>query len=174
MERELLLLGLLRHGGMHGYQLHEMFSSVLANCIDLKKPTAYFLLDKMAQRGWVTVSTTQEGNRPQRKVYLLTPEGEATFNKLLRENLATYTSAEFAGDIGLAFMDALPSHEVAVLLTQRREALDILVRSARAIPTHEGTFQFMIEHRVRHLEADLEWLDSVILRLTPSLLSTES
>ena len=169
MARELLLLGLLRQDEMHGYQLHEMFSSVLAHSIDLKKPTAYFILDKMAQRGWVTVSSTQEGNRPMRKVYRLTPDGEAAFERLLRENLATYADAESTGDIGLAFMDALPPTEAAALLLKRRERLSVLVLSAHAIPPHEGTFQFMIEHRIRHLEADLAWLDSVIARLDPTL-----
>ena len=174
MERELLLLGLLRRDEMHGYQLHEIFSTVLANCIDLKKPTAYFILDKMAQRGWVTASSTQEGNRPMRKVYRMTPDGDAAFERLLRENLASYTAAEFVGDIGLAFMDALPPSEVVALLAKRRERLAVLVLSAHAIPPHEGTFQFMIEHRVRHLEADLAWLDSVIARLaTPTLSTTE-
>ena len=50
MERELLLLGVLRQGEMHGYQLHDFIERSLAFCTDLKKPTAYFLLDKMGSQ----------------------------------------------------------------------------------------------------------------------------
>jgi DNA-binding PadR family transcriptional regulator len=164
MERELLLLGLLRREDMHGYQLHENFSGILASCTDLKKSTTYFLLDKMEKRGWVTVSLLQDSNRPARKVYQLTPEGEAAFVRLLRENLASYSPAIFGGDVGLAFMDALSPAEALSLLDERRRNLAEQVDIAQGIPIHGGSLQFMIEHRLRHLETELAWLDSVIER----------
>ena len=48
MERELLLLGLLRSQDMHGYQLHEAIDSHLGMVVQLTKPTAYGLLSNMA------------------------------------------------------------------------------------------------------------------------------
>ena len=41
-------------------------------CSDLKKPTAFFLLDKMAQNGWISWTEEQEGNRPPRRNYQIT------------------------------------------------------------------------------------------------------
>ncbi len=75
MERELLLLGLLRGQEMHGYQLNEIISRV-NRYIELKKATVYFLLDKMDNSGWIKRTDEQEGNRPPRRVYHLTAEGE--------------------------------------------------------------------------------------------------
>ncbi|MGD8597706.1 MAG: helix-turn-helix transcriptional regulator, partial [Anaerolineae bacterium] len=76
MERELLLLGLLRSQDMHGYQLHEAIDSHLGMGVQLTKPTAYRLLSNMADDGWVTFREEQEGNRPPRRVYAITPKGE--------------------------------------------------------------------------------------------------
>src|SRR5689334_24991696 len=107
MDRELLLLGLLRRAHMHGYQLHEFIERDLATCTDLKKPTAYFLLDKMTRLGWITQREEREGNRPARRVYQVTAAGEAQFQQLLRENLSGSATTRFTGDIGLIFADTL-------------------------------------------------------------------
>jgi DNA-binding PadR family transcriptional regulator len=164
MERELLLLGLLRQARMYGYQLHEFIERDLATCTDLKKPTAYFLLDKMAKQGLISETEEREGNRPPRRVYQITPEGERFFQRLLRENLGGYSMTRFTGDVGLAFADALSAGEVLELLGQRRAALAADLAAARAVPRHEGTLQLVIDHRIVHLEAELGWLDEVIAR----------
>ncbi|MBZ0278832.1 MAG: PadR family transcriptional regulator [Anaerolineae bacterium] len=164
MERELLLLGLLRQNEMHGYELHEFINRDLSSCTDLKKPTAYYLLEKMAASGWITQTEVQEGSRPPRRVYQLTVEGETAFQRLLRENLGIYHQARFAGDAGLAFLDALPPAEARALLLRRRELLEQELITARETPTHRGSLQLVVEHQVRHLTAELDWLDDVLSR----------
>lgn len=165
MERELLLLGALRQQAMHGYQLHEFIERALASCTDLKKPTAYMLLDKMAAAGWVMQKETRSGKRPPRRVYRLTPAGEAKFQELLRANLARHAAARFGGDIGLAFLDAIKPAEALDLLARRRAALAGALQAANAAPPHEGSLQFIVEHQQRHLAVELDWLDEVMARL---------
>lgn len=165
MDRELLLLGLLRRGDTHGYQLHEFINRYMASCVDLKKPTAYYLLDRMAAAGWVTRTDQQEGSRPPRRVYAITPEGEDAFRLLLRQNLAAHHPARFPGDIGLAFLDALPLAEVRIHLLARRAALASEISELADVPLHAGSLQLMVEHRARHLTAELDWLDTVLARL---------
>ena len=165
MERELLLLGLLRQMDMHGYRLAEFIERDLTTCTDLKKSTAYFLLDKMVKQGWITQYQEQEGNRPPRRVYAITAAGEVQFQQWLRENLASHVPVKFSGDIGLSFVDTLEPDEALALLQQRRVALAADLAAARAAPKHEGAWQLLIEHRVVHLEAELHWLDEVLARL---------
>jgi DNA-binding PadR family transcriptional regulator len=165
MERELLLLGLLQKEEMHGYQLHEFIDSFMQTCVDLKKSTAYYLLEKMANEGYVTRTEEREGNRPPRHVYQLTPLGEAHFIDLLRQNLATHIPAKFPGDTGLTFLDNLPTAEAVNLLQQRREQLAKAVAVIEQAPIHTGSLQFMIEHQKLHLQSELDWLDSVIEQL---------
>lgn len=165
MDRELLLLGLLRQGDMHGYRLIEFIERELSTCTDLKKSTAYFVLDKMVAQGWITRSEEREGNRPPRRVYHITAAGEAQFFALLRENLARHAPPVFGGDIGLAFLDAVDPHEAIELLAVRRAALVADLEAARAVPPHAGAWQLLIDHRVIHLEGELRWLDDVLARL---------
>lgn len=165
MDKKLLLLGLLRTGSMHGYQLNDFIESTLSTCVQIKRPTAYYVLNKMQDDGWVEESEEQEGNRPPRRIYSITPAGEAAFQKLLRQNLADYELAQFTGDVGLAFLEVLPPEEGLALLQQRRGIIEALLEETRTIPRHRGSLQLTIEHQVHHLQSELEWLDAVMARL---------
>ena len=115
MEKRLLLLGLLLSHGMHGYQLNEVLQHNPGIPIALKKSNAYKLLNDMETDGWVTHQKEQAGNRPPRRVYSVTKEGEAAFYRLLRKNLSTNPTPEFPGAVGLDFVYALPAEEVVAL-----------------------------------------------------------
>ncbi len=162
MERKLLLLGLLRQQDMHGYQIFELLERGLAACMDLKKPTAYYLLNKMAEEGWITEQQIQEGNRPPRHVYSLTEQGEREFQRLLRENLSSYDGATFPGDIGVAFLNALPAQEALDLLARRRSSMLETLDQMRSVPTHAGSYQWVIQHQIHHIRSELDWLDQVV------------
>ena len=165
MDKKLLLLGLLRSESMHGYQLNDFIESTLSTCVQIKRPTAYYVLNKMQADGWVAETEEQEGNRPPRHIYSITPAGEAAFQELLRQNLATYELAQFTGDIGLAFLEKLPVEEGMALLQRRRTIIQRLLEETLAIPLHPGSLQLIIEHQIRHLTAELTWLDEVMARL---------
>jgi len=167
MDKKLLLLGLLRNGSMHGYQLNEFIESTLATCVRIKRPTAYYVLNKMKADGWVYETEQQTGNRPPRHVYGITPAGESAFQELLRQNLAGYEAVQFSGDVGLAFLDELPAAEGLALLQRRRDALQAHREATQSIPVHPGSLQLTIEHQMRHLTAELAWLDEVMAQLSP-------
>lgn len=150
---------------MHGYQLHEFINRYLSSCTDLKKSTAYFLLAKMAERGWIEESETQDGNRPPRRIYKMTSAGEAVYQSALREQLAADIPTVFAGDVGLAFLDDLPTDEAEALLMKRRTAMLARLRALDTAPEHQGAWQLLLEHQRRHLEEELRWLDDVISRI---------
>lgn len=169
MERELLLLGLLRSQEMHGYQLHEAIDSHLGMGVKLTKPTAYRLLGHMAEDGWVIYREEQEGNRPPRRVYAITPQGEDAFQQLLRENLANYQLADLTCHIGLAFLDELSAEEALPLLHKRRAGMEHNLESMRAYGSHHGSLQLMLEHQAHLLAAELGWLDTVITRIQMTL-----
>ncbi len=165
MDRELLLLGLLRKQEMHGYELYEFIESYMQACTDLKKSTAYYLLDKLAKKGYVSETEEQSGNRPMRRVYGITASGEAYFQELLRNNLAHHAPAQFTDTVGLAFLDAIPTEEAIPLLKKRRQLLADELASAEKAPPHPGAFQYIINHQVAHLRAEVSWLEAVITQL---------
>jgi DNA-binding PadR family transcriptional regulator len=169
MERELLLLGLLRSEAMHGYQLNEFIDSHLGATVHLKKPTAYRLLNKMVDDGWITYTEEREGNRPPRRIFALAAKGEAAFQRLLRECLAKYEPVVFSENIGLLFLDALPAEEATELLRERRARVEAVQDMARDHQVHGGGASLLLQHQARHLATELEWLDEVIEHLESSL-----
>ncbi|NTW04147.1 MAG: PadR family transcriptional regulator [Oscillochloris sp.] len=163
MDRQLLLLGLLRAQEMHGYQLNEFIDQQMDFCVDLKRSTAYYLLDKLCRDGYVAEETEREGNRPERKVYRITPTGEARFQELLRQNLSTYEPPVYAEDIGVIFEHLLAPNESLNLLYQRREA--ILAHRNRMKVLHISlppSHMAVIDHHLLHLDAEIAWVDRLI------------
>jgi DNA-binding PadR family transcriptional regulator len=161
-DRQLLLLGILRQQEMHGYQLYDFIERALAPCTDMKKATAYYMLNKMAEEGWISEEQTQEGNRPPRKVYQITRQGEQVFQDLLHENLSMHNPTTFPGDIGMAFLDTLQPAKALKLLQKRRAQLTKALEEAQEVPRHGGSLQLVIEHQKHHLAAELTWLDKII------------
>ncbi len=166
MERKLLLLGLLRVQEMHGYQLSEVIDTHLGSSLQLKRATAYDLLDRMAADGWITAYRDQVGKRPARRVYAITAQGEAAFQVMLRESLARYQPAEFLSDLSVAFVDQLPPDEAIELLAQRRSAIAALLDESEGLASHPGAMQWVVEHQRRHLAAELEWVNDLMTRLS--------
>ncbi len=170
MERELLLLGLLRRGDLHGYQLHEFIETNMSACVDLKKPTAYYLLEQMTERGWLRVSAElAEGRRPTRRLYTITEQGEEAYQRLLRENLAEAHTSLFPGNIGLAFLDDITSAEALTLLRQRYTALQSQLQALAQAPPHPDNFQYLIDHQKHHLHSELAWLERILADLERKL-----
>jgi DNA-binding PadR family transcriptional regulator len=168
MERQLLLLGLLRKQDMHGYQLNEFIEEQMHFCTDLKKSTAYYLLDKLAQQGYVAMEEEQEGNRPPRRVYHITKTGEEYFFQLLRENLAGFSRLYYPTDSGIAFMDQLPTPEVIDALKEKRTKVQAELEALRQTGGHSGPLQYVLGHNRKLLETEIDWLDSLIQDLKRS------
>ncbi|MGB9799282.1 MAG: PadR family transcriptional regulator [Thermanaerothrix sp.] len=170
---ELLLLGLLRRGPTHGYALNALIAHDWDTCAALKKPTAYYLLKRMAQKGWVTWNKDHPARGLQRRIYRLTPEGEHAFWQLLRKNLSDYHPIYFAGDIGLSFLDALSPHEARDLLQKRLAQIQARRLTLENAPAHAGAVALALEHQRYHLAAEAHWLEHVLETLTTYISSQE-
>ena len=162
VERQLLLLGLLMHANMHGYQLNEHIEHSLGFFTNLKKPTLYYTLEKLAQQGYVQQQTEREGNRPERRVYELTETGRARFFDLLRQYLQDFSRTYFADDIAITFLDQLPRDEARTLLAEKRAKTQATLAHLQTLPDHGGSFDYVLAHHTAHLEAELRWLDGIL------------
>src|SRR5690606_14279126 len=156
MHRRLLLLGLLRREDMHGYRLNEFVEREMAFCADVKKPTAYYLLDKLAEEGYLSEKQEpfSEG-RPPRKTYSITPEGELYFRRLLRENLRQFEPPTFPVDMSVAFLEELPPAEALELLHEGQGLVAVPLERFLASLGHDGALQFAIEPHRAPSDADL-------------------
>lgn len=168
MERKLLLLGLLRGSEMYGYQLNEIIDTHLSTSIHLTRPTAYRLLNQMAEDGWVEFHEEQEGNRPTRRVFSLTLQGERVYQERLRLCLEDYTPPEYQSAVCLAFLDDVDVTEAVSLLKIRKQKISEMLNSLREDDSHHGSMKFIIDHHKRHLQTEIEWVQDVIDQIIES------
>ncbi len=172
MEEKLLLLGIISSQRVHGYQMNQMIEKHLGLSGHLTKPTAYRLLNKMADDGWLTYHEERESNRPPRRVYSITEVGEVAFLRMLREDLGSYQPSLFHGDIGLAFMHCLPTQEVISLLNQRLDGLDRILDAHPEENEEHSSHNIMLDHQRKHLITEREWIVEVIERKKKEFVDT--
>lgn len=162
-ERSLLLLGMLRSQSQHGYQINEFIEKNLYRVIDIKRSTAYSILDRLSAAGLVDVTVEQEGNRPPRKVYTITESGEAKFHELLLENLIQSEGVSSPYDIGLMFLDALTTEEALNCIDNRLEKLQQWIAMYESAPKHGFGVgvDLAVDHRLMLVRAERDWLEDV-------------
>jgi DNA-binding PadR family transcriptional regulator len=158
----LLLLGLLKNQAQHGYQLNDFIEKNLARVTDLKKATAYALLERLRESGLVAVKLEQEGNRPPRKVYAITESGEAEFLALLRVELSHAEPISSPESTALMFMNELEPDERISCLNTRLEKLELHIKNLEYIPEHKSAVNLALERQLVLLKADREWLKGVL------------
>jgi DNA-binding PadR family transcriptional regulator len=87
MAIEHAVLGLLAIEPRHGYELAKEFApdTVLGDIVHLEAGMLYAHLKKLAREGWVDAQLEHQEARPARRVFVLTPEGEAELGRWLSE-----------------------------------------------------------------------------------------
>lgn len=167
-ERELLILGLLKAQSQHGYQINEFIEQNLGRVSDMKKSTAYTLLKRLNQSGYVEVNVEQEGNRPPKQVYSITSLGEKKFVELLKSTLVEVEDVTPAGDIGIMFLDHLPLEDILSCLQERLIKVNSLIKMYEQAPQHGHGIgvDMSIKHRMALLLTDRDWLDKGIERIS--------
>jgi PadR family transcriptional regulator AphA len=162
---ELALLGFLREGPLHGYEIHRRLSDPagLGEVWRLKQSHLYALLTRLAEEGYLTSTLESQETRPNRRRYRLTRVGRSTFRAWVRApvsrgrdiRLDFLTRYFFAEREGRAVAERLIQAQRTIcqdwLRQQQRQA-----ESAReARPFEWKVCQF----RLGQIEAMLTWLD---------------
>ena len=178
--RDLYVLGTLSRGKTHGHELMKTIRVSHADrWVSLSEKHVYYVLQKLASRGWVSETEERDSALPPRKVYELTPAGRAALVDLLRSRTLqeAFVPVPFDAVFGmLAYTDVLSRDEVLEILHARREVLarrraeDELPKAGRlAIERSFGYLaRCLYEKAQMLLEAELGWLDAVIRRVERS------
>ncbi|HAX24497.1 MAG TPA: PadR family transcriptional regulator [Chloroflexi bacterium] len=163
MAVEMVLLGLLRQGPRHGYDLTREFlpETVLGDIVRLEPSLLYANLKKLERDGLVRSTVQQQGSRPARRMLELTDLGVETLDRWLAEPV------ERTRDLRLAFLLKLyvarmpGSGDAEGLVARQRDVCRRFVESLREqLDSEEDEFRrLVIEMRLAQNVALLEWLD---------------
>jgi DNA-binding PadR family transcriptional regulator len=167
MEKELLILGIIRTQKLHGYQLWELLKAVPMG-VRLKRSNAYRILDSLKSRGFVNETREREGRRPERRVYEITEKGEEQFQEMLRQSLRSDSTPDLPGAVALNYLDSVPDAEALELIRERMASVSARVEenaqlSDAALNRHPG-----VGYAVAFDRFELSFLENLARRIEAS------
>jgi DNA-binding PadR family transcriptional regulator len=169
----LALLALLAEEPMHPYRMQQLIKQRhKETVINVRlRASLYQMIERLLRGGLIEIQETEKAdNRPERTIYRLTPEGDATARQWLREMLAHPINEFPEFPAAISVMPILPPEEVLELLTQRESALaaqiaDIDRKLGAITPYLPRLFLLEMEHQRALLHAERKWLGGVITDL---------
>ena len=158
-----VLLALLAGEASHGYQLRARLALALGPLAGaLNDGQVYVTLNRLEKAGLLTSRRVGQTDRPDRKVYELTPAGRDQVADWLRDTSWRKTApAEFHLKLVAAAAAGL-ADPVGIVDQQRRELLVGLGQAQRAaLAEPDGSVAaLLLEGVVLRLQADLRWLEA--------------
>lgn len=169
MEQELLILGLLKQGPKHPYQIKRLIQDVVFMFTPFENVSIYYPLRKMEKEGLVVKKSTRSGQRPQRYVYSITKEGEGEFSRLLDRSFLTIKRPYFNIDLSLYFMPYV-KQSVAhrrlrgrlALLKKIKRNLDNLLKTKTLNDKKSYHLAFILEHNLELVKAEVKFLERLV------------
>lgn len=165
---ELALLGFLRQGPVHGYQLHQMVSDPdgLGPIWRLKQSQLYALLTKLEHDGLIRGKIeAQEPARPPRKMYHLSAKGSGAFQIWLQRPVTAHhlIRQEFMAKFFFACREG--EDQARILVDAQRDACQYWLDSLSAEAVEPSSFQWYLrQYRIGQIKAELDWLDDYLRR----------
>ena len=165
------ILGLLAQRPRHGYELRAAFEALVGgeDVWEVKPAQIYSTLTRLEEGGLVALESVEQDGGPEKRIYGLTPQGEAE----LIEWFTTGVAGEHQRDeFFVKLMLSVATDETnpyRVIQAQRSKLYQELhqhtTRRSQANPKSELAQIFLLDKTIMHLEADLRWLDLIEARL---------
>ncbi|MGD8397384.1 MAG: DUF4388 domain-containing protein [Anaerolineae bacterium] len=169
---DLLLLGLLLDRPMHGYDLYQQIQSEgIDRWFNISAAGVYYSLRKLRDQGWV-IETRQPGGGSSRKlIHRLTDEGRSAFFAAMENELASHEDTCLDYDLVIYLLNRFPWQRAIPQLEVRQAFLkEQMDKVTLALDTEQGDgsrslTRAILDHKLRFLEMEQEWLTSFIHRL---------
>ncbi|MCA9974021.1 MAG: PadR family transcriptional regulator [Anaerolineales bacterium] len=174
------LLGFLELVPLSGYDLKKALDGSVQHFWPADQAQIYRTLSRLHDDGLVSVDVVEQTDRPDRKVYHITPNGRAELHSWLAQPLPPTNEREpllvrifFSGFLDdaalLPLLTAAAQQEDAYLaqlhaiLADARQRMQAVTDPARQ---RIGFFQMLtIERAILHQQAQIAWLQSLAQRL---------
>jgi DNA-binding PadR family transcriptional regulator len=169
----LAVLATLHSGPMHPYQIARLLKHRgKDDVIKIRYGSLYTVVQDLEERGLVTAEGTERaGHRPERTVYRLTDEGREELAERLRE-LVSEPAKEYPVFASvLSLIASLHPDELAGLLAERLQALEIDIVATSAVLDHAAAhrlprlFMLETEYTLAMKRAEADWVRALMHEL---------
>jgi DNA-binding PadR family transcriptional regulator len=160
----LCVLGLLKTGPRHTYEMHLMIERTHKTFVTGLPRSIYHAAERLLAAGHIRVAaTTRDGVRPERTVYQMTEVGERRLRDWVRLLLAEPDASSTLFVPALTFAGVLTPGEVAAALRERRAELVRREKAATAVPPELPRILVLeAEYEAGRLRAESEWVGRII------------
>ena len=155
---ELPILGLLKEGPLHGYELKQRLENLVGYFGTLSYGSLYPMLSKLELRGQVSKSGEEY---TVRIVYRITPKGKERLASLMHDSAVPLT-------LKMLFFEAIsPQDRSKILESQKKEWVRKLAKY-RLVQEHidvryTSCYQVaLLAREIEHLEKDITWLERLL------------
>ena len=177
--RVFLLGALVDRGPMHGHQLRLLAEKEHVHMwTDFHVGGIYGALKRLLAEDLVEeVRTEREGARPERQIVRITDAGRIALDHLRLETLSEFSLRPDPFDLALARVGKDLADELPEILRARRAAIAAATEHHTARLEHVAQYLNLTElhvmqHQTHRLQAELDWLDSVLADL-PAIVAAE-
>ena len=170
IEQELILLGLLKEGPKHGYEIKTKIKEIFSLIAGIELKSVYYPLRLLEKKRLVTKQIKKQGKRPQRLVYGLTLKGENRFSELLSQSFLNFKRPQFSLDLSLYFLDYIKPGIALRRLRGRMLILDRLSEELREMvdslkKKKSLSLASILEHNLEMVETESKFLSRLVKTL---------
>jgi PadR family transcriptional regulator, regulatory protein AphA len=177
MSLEYAILGFLNYLPLSGYDLKKMFDTSVQHFWPADQSQIYRTLARLTDQGFVEMEVVHQEDRPDRKVYSITPPGREELQGWLKGMLPTEPNRSpaliqvfFCGQLSdqeiLAKFEAVAAM-MRTVLDRYNEIPGQLEEYSRMVSSKRETYFWMLtlDLGLRTMRANLEWAENVIEQL---------
>jgi DNA-binding PadR family transcriptional regulator len=164
-----VLLGLLRRGQRHGYDLKREHDERFPQAKPVAFGVVYSTLDRLHRRGLIEPRGVQRVDGPDRMVFEITEAGVEELRAWLAsaDEPSEHVANPFETKVTIALMLGDEAGASAFLRAQRSAHLTRMrafttAKSAPGASLHEV---LAADYALAHLDADLKWMDAALRRV---------
>jgi len=169
----LFILGTLAATGpLHGHQIRQQAQNDRTETwTDVQVGSVYGALKRLAHEYLIhEVRTEKVGNRPERTVYEITPEGRRSLAAIHDTALRQLDRHNDPFDLALAQARGIPEEHLGQIVENRIAALRVRLAEQRhaaeaADPYLNEAERLVIQHLIARTEAEIRWHAEVAARL---------
>lgn len=174
MSLEYAILGFLNYQPLTGYDLKKVFDSSIRHFWVADQSQIYRTLARLADQGWAEVEIVEQVERPDRKVYHITPAG--------REALQCWLRGPFSADpphsaplIQIFFAGQMSDDEILAKFEEAASIFRAMLARYQQVPQQIDDYRAMVhspretyfglqtlELGIKTMQAQLDWAEDII------------
>ena len=170
------ILGFLRYGPRTGYDLKKVFDVSVRHFWPAQQSQIYQSLGKLTENGFVECEVISQTDRPNRKLFHITQEGQTELHRWLAEPQAEKPArAQFL--IQVFFAGGLTDEEILKILASKADEVRKVIKRfeqgevphpthSNALPKRDQFFWYLtLDFGIANARQSLHWLESAIDRI---------